>query len=86
MYNEIVALLNEELEEDLLKDITNIDQDDELIEYGLDSLNLVKVILAIEERYNIEFSEEELEFENFSTLKRIINIIEKKRGDISDDE
>ncbi len=86
MYNEIVALLNEELEEDLLKDITNIDQDDELIEYGLDSLNLVKVVLAIEERYNIEFSEEELEFENFSTLKRIINIIEKKRGDISDDE
>ncbi len=86
MYNEIVALLNEELEEDLLKDITNIDQDDELIEYGLDSLNLVKVILAIEERYNIEFSEEELEFENFSTLKKIINIIEKKRGDISDDE
>ena len=70
----------------LLKDITNIDQDDELIEYGLDSLNLVKVVLAIEERYNIEFSEEELEFENFSTLKRIINIIEKKRGDISDDE
>lgn len=74
----VVQIFEKELEEQLNCTISNIKEEDNLVDYGMDSLNIIKVILAIEEEYNIEFEEEELNFENFTSFLSIKNLIEKK--------
>jgi len=56
--------------------IENISEDDDLSALGLDSLDLVEVMLEIEEAFNIEFSNEEIE--EIKLLKDVLLLIEKK--------
>ncbi|MCY7079216.1 acyl carrier protein [Streptococcus oralis] len=50
--------------------------DTDLTLYGLDSLNVILLIISIEEKYNISFADEKLLLENFSTINNIFKIIE----------
>lgn len=56
--------------------IEKISEDDDLSALGLDSLDLVEVMLEIEEAFNIEFSNEEIE--EIKLLKDVLLLIEKK--------
>ena len=51
-------------------------KDDELTKLGVDSLDLVEIIMEIEEELGIEFETEEM-FE-FKTIKNVLEAIEKK--------
>lgn len=57
-------------------DITNLKEEDSLTSLGLDSLDLVEVMLSIEDELNIEFTSEEIA--NLSTLKDVVKLIETK--------
>ncbi len=54
--------------------------DDLLIESGiLDSLGILKLIAAIEEKYDFKVLDEDLIPENFYTIRDIKNFIERKQ-------
>ena len=57
-------------------DISNLKEEDSLQSLGLDSLDLVEVMLAIEDKLNIEFTSEEIA--QLSTLKDVVKLIERK--------
>lgn len=52
-----------------------IQADDDLIEIGLDSLNCIQLIVLLEEKYDIEFSDSDLSVESVSTISKIMNYI-----------
>lgn len=67
-----------ELEIILEKDLDSLRSTDSLLDLGLDSLNLVHLIVYIEELLEIELPIEEYSFNNFSTLDNIYcEIIQK---------
>lgn len=57
-------------------DISNLKEEDSLKNIGLDSLDLVEVMLEIEDTLNIEFESEEIA--NLSTLKSVLDLINSK--------
>lgn len=57
-------------------DISNLKESDSLSSLGLDSLDLVEVMLSIEDELGIEFTSEEIA--KLSTLKDVVNLIESK--------
>lgn len=60
----------------------DIEFDTDLTIYGLDSLNVILLIINIEKKYNITFMDENLLLENFSTIRNIFRIIE---GELNND-
>ena len=71
----IYAMLNKIL------DIPNtiiINNNEDLLKYGLNSLATIKLILQLELEFEIEFSDEELLTENFNTLSKIMDQISNK--------
>ncbi|WP_052497729.1 MULTISPECIES: acyl carrier protein [Bacillus] len=49
----------------------------ELSELGMDSLASINLIVELEDAFDIVFNDNELLFENFSTIENIIKQIEK---------
>ncbi|EML6324632.1 acyl carrier protein [Bacillus cereus] len=68
--------------ENILKEILEVEQDidlnEDLSSIGLDSLVSVSLIVELEEKFGITFDDDELIFENFSNIKKIIDIVESK--------
>lgn len=56
--------------------VDNIDPNMELKALGLDSLDLVELIMDIEDKYGVEFTNEELM--SFKTVEDVLKSIEKK--------
>ncbi|SDA14152.1 acyl carrier protein [Methylobacterium sp. UNC378MF] len=48
-----------------------LSEDDSLFDLGLDSFGSVQLMLALEERFNIEFPDELLNRKSFSTIRAI---------------
>lgn len=44
---------------------------EELMGLGMDSLSTVKLVILLEDEFNIKFNDDELFYENFSTIKKI---------------
>ena len=57
-------------------DISSLKEDDLLTSLGLDSLDLVEVMLQIEEKLHIEFTSDEIA--RLKTLKDVTRLIEEK--------
>ena len=74
-----MAKVNNVLEK--FKKKLNIDEVDEaktLKDYGLDSLDMVELILELEDEHNIKFSDEEMT--SLQTIGDLISAIHKKCG------
>ena len=56
--------------------VDNVNPNMELKALGLDSLDLVELIMDIEDKYGVEFSNEELM--SFKTVEDVLKSIEKK--------
>ncbi len=63
-----------ELSED---DAEQITEDTDLLEYGLDSMTCVEVVVNLEEEFGITVDEEDLLVENMSTIGKIKDLVEK---------
>ncbi len=57
-------------------DISTLDEGDSLQALGLDSLDLVEVMLEIEDALGVEFDSEEIQ--EVTTLGDVLKLIEKK--------
>ena len=57
-------------------DVSKLQESDSLTDIGLDSLDLVEVMLDIENALNIEFTSNEIA--NLVTLKDVVDLINKK--------
>ena len=55
-----------------------IDFDTSLKEYGIDSICVVELIVAIEENYSFEFDTKDLELNNFKSISTIAELVFKK--------
>ncbi|SLK20135.1 MULTISPECIES: acyl carrier protein [Paenibacillus] len=58
--------------------IKEIDMHDNLNDLGVCSIKMIRLIVILEEHFDIIFNDEELLFENFNTLSNILNIIQLK--------
>lgn len=74
-------MLREELkqlaDENLNIDVEDLDFNTKIKDLDIDSIDLLDFIMTIEEKYDIEFSDEELD--QIGTLDDIVNLIEKKK-------
>lgn len=57
-------------------DVSKVKEDDPLTSLGLDSLDLVETMLAIEDQLGVEFTSEEIA--DLVTIKDVVKLIEKK--------
>lgn len=57
-------------------DVSSLKEEDSLKNIGLDSLDLVEVMLEIEDTLGIKFDSEEIA--ELSTLKSVLDLIDKK--------
>lgn len=55
----------------------SLTEKESLKESGVDSLTLVAIIVALEENYQITFSEDDLQPENLQTLEDLANLVRK---------
>lgn len=62
-------------------DIKNIGYKDDLEVQGLDSLSTLKVLIELEEMFNIDFDEDEMDIIHFNTIESINSIIKIKLKD-----
>ena len=62
---------------DLAYDIALVEvlEEDDLKEFGIDSITLVSLIVEIEMKYNITFSEDDLNPDNLTTIKNIVEMM-----------
>ncbi len=67
---DIIDILKEILEPDI-----EIVASESLKKYGLESISLVRVIVKLEEKYDIEIKEDDLVPENFQTVESICSLM-----------
>ena len=60
--------------------IEEIKEEDDLVAFGLNSLNGIRIIVKLEKEYNIKFADEDLVMESIQTIKKIKEYISKKDG------
>jgi acyl carrier protein len=77
--DEVVTALKETLVERLKVDASTITEEANLSEdLGLDSIDLMTVVMAVEEKFSIEVSDEELE--DVTTLGQAADLLSAKVG------
>ncbi len=74
----IREIIDENLGGDLYKNANEISRDENLFNIGLDSLNIVKLIMGVEEKYEITFEDDEIAAINWKTIKSIENLLKNK--------
>lgn len=57
-----------------------ISLDKDLKEYGMDSLNAIELVVALEMEFGIEFAEDDLLVDNLCTVQKIILVVRKYQG------
>lgn len=65
----LIQILGEELQ------LEEVGYEDNFIDVGLNSINFIKWIVAIENDFNIELDDEVLELDKFNNIKGLANYI-----------
>lgn len=71
----IREILSNELGNDFVKPIASIDANEDLFTIGMDSLNLIKLIVALESEFDFIFDDEDILENNLKTLSKLDNLI-----------
>ncbi|MCL6589236.1 MAG: acyl carrier protein [Firmicutes bacterium] len=58
--------------------VEEIGLDDSLGDFGISSMNFIKIIVGVEMEFGFEFNNETLKFENLDTLRKIVSFIENQ--------
>lgn len=72
MLNELISRISE------LTGAENVSESDEFRSVGIDSLTYVQLVVETEQKYNIEFSDDDLLIDNIKTIAEFIRITEEK--------
>lgn len=70
----IIELINNVVEQPLPE---NIDEDEDLGAYGLDSITLIRVFIIFEDEFSIEFDDNDVLAENMKTISKIRAILSR---------
>lgn len=73
MIREELMLLVEEI---LDISVDEIDFDEQISEYNIDSIDMLDFIMAVEDKYDIEFADDELD--EIETFSDVVSLIESK--------
>ncbi len=67
---------------DLLGDVSSeeINDDINIFNLGLDSINAMTLISHLQEAFDIELEIHEINFENFQTISTIVEMVRKKKN------
>lgn len=79
--NSIEAKIRElicEAMDDVELDMDSIGVEDELINYGVSSIVFIKMVIQIEEEFEIEFDDDDLDNVKFSTIKDYVDFVKMK--------
>jgi len=74
----IVECLKEIIGDDSVYDLDNIDDNASLLSIGVNSLNVIKMILLLEEKFDISFEDEDIAMKNWKDINSIINVIKRR--------
>lgn len=74
--NDIRAEIKRMLLELLNKE--DLDEKQELLSAGLDSLNVIKLIVMLEETFSIRFEDEDLQLKYFHSIDTLSNFVTSK--------
>ena len=74
--NDIRAEIKRMLLELLKKE--DLDEKQELLSVGLDSLNVIKLIVMLEETFSIRFEDEDLQLKYFHSIDTLSNFVTSK--------
>ena len=72
MLNELISRISE------LTGAENVSESDEFRSVGIDSLTYVQLVVETEQKYNIEFSDDDLLIDNVKTIAEFVRITEEK--------
>jgi acyl carrier protein len=73
------SIINQKLK--LSKLSEEIGENEDLSDYGLNSISIIRLIIAMEEEFSIEVDDEELTIEPFKTIGNILAFINSKIND-----
>ena len=76
MENELLGIFRDEL----LDTTEPLTSESDLFEAGLDSMGIMQLILAIEDRFDAVIDPSELSRDNFATATRIAKLIRSKQS------
>ena len=81
--NEIKSVVKKTMKEiignDLAYDIDNIGDNESLLMIGVNSLNVIKLIMRIEEEFDLEFEDEDIALKNWKDIKTIVDLIIRRK-------
>lgn len=77
--DEILGIVMEVVAKVLIKEIYEINSEITLDELGLNSITFVKIVVELEDQFDIEFDDDRLVMSKFKSLKEISEYIEKSR-------
>jgi len=63
---------------DIKIDIKDIDKDENLREQGIDSLDFTSILFAIEEEYNVQITEDDIQEGKLDTINSIITFVNER--------
>jgi acyl carrier protein len=68
---------------EVLKSVLEIDgaeinENTEMKEFGINSISFIKLIIAVEEEFGIEFDDQDLEYDKFATVASITAYVKEK--------
>jgi acyl carrier protein len=71
----LIKILNQNI---TAKKIDHIEADEKLEALGINSITFIKIIVVLEKEFGIEFDDEDLDVNVFSSLKSLITYIKEK--------
>ena len=81
--NEIKSVVKKTIKEiignDLAYDIDNIGDNESLLMIVVNSLNVIKLIMRIEEEFDLEFEDEDIALKNWKDIKTIVDLIIRRK-------
>jgi len=61
-------------------DVSRLDPDENLGDQGLDSLDIISTLFAVEEQYQIKISEDDIAQGKLASLHAIINFVNSRKN------
>ncbi|MGF1539074.1 MAG: acyl carrier protein [Pleurocapsa sp.] len=58
----------------------NLGDQTDIFSLGLDSINAMSLIFNLQDTFDVKFETDEISFDNFQTVAKIVELIEKKQG------
>ncbi len=71
---EIREIISEVLDND---EIYMIDEEEDLIAHGLDSMFAMEIVVRLEVQYGISIEDDDLLLDNLSSIKKLIHLVDK---------